>query len=62
MVSLALKVLLHVAENDSKYRDVAPLINYEVIEAFKNHLIIVVFSGSTCAILKKGALVSGSLD
>ena len=25
MVSLTLKVILHVAENDSKYRDVAPL-------------------------------------
>ena len=25
MVSLTLKVVLHVAENDSKYRDVAPL-------------------------------------
>ena len=27
MVSLTLKVILHVAENDSKYRDVAPLIS-----------------------------------
>ena len=26
MVSLTLKVIFHVAENDSKYRDVAPLI------------------------------------
>ena len=25
MVSLTLKVILHVTENDSKYRDVAPL-------------------------------------
>ena len=29
MVSLTLKVILHVAVNDSKYRDVAPLTDYK---------------------------------